>query len=246
MKPSEYKAVFAAEDSHWWYTGMRALTEQLLQSLYSERRDLWILDAGCGTGGSMVYLAKYGHVTGCDYSTHALAFCQKRRLPFLTQAGVERLPYAGQSFDLVVSFDVLYHEAVGDYYAALNEFHRVLRPGGRVLLRLPAYDWLRGHHDDVIATARRFTTGDLEIALNRTHFLVERLSYANTVLFPLALAKRICERFISSSSGRSDVYPLPRWQNRFFATFLRAEAGWLRQGRRLPYGLTVVAIGKKV
>jgi SAM-dependent methyltransferase len=246
MKPSEYGAVFAAEDSHWWYTGMRAITECLLQRFYPKPGNLRILDAGCGTGGSMVYLAGYGEVLGCDYSSGALAYCRRRQLPSLSRASVEGLPYAENSFDLVTSFDVLYHQAVVDYHGALAQFYRVLKPGGRLFLRLPAYNWLRGHHDTVIATARRFTTGEVRDALLDVHFVVEQLSYANCLLFPLALAKRILERFVTMDADTSDVYPVARWQNQLFSSVLKAEAKWLGHGNTLPFGLTVVAIGKKV
>ena len=245
MKPSEYAAVFAAETNHWWYTGMQAITEKLLQELYPGRQNLQILDAGCGTGGAMVYLVRFGHVVGCDNSAHALSYCQKRRLSRLSRAGVEQLPFAPQSFDLITSFDVLYHQAVTDYQLALAEFYRVLKPGGRLFLRLQAYNWLRGHHDDIIETARRFTTGELKLALESSRFLTEKLSYANTLLFPLALAKRFTEKIFPPQGDTSDVYPLPQWQNHLFETFLQMEARWLGQGHILPFGLTVVAVGRK-
>jgi SAM-dependent methyltransferase len=246
MRPSEYAMVFAVENSHWWYTGMQAIVEQLLQEFLPSQRDLQILDAGCGTGGAMVYLANFGPVTGCDYSPLAIDYCQRRQLSRLTQAGVEKLPYAAHSFDLVTSFDVLYHQAVTSYQDALDEFYRVLRPGGHVFLRLPAYDWLRGHHDEVIATARRFTTHDLNIAFNNSRFIIQLVTYVNTLLLPLALAKRIVEPMFPPSYGMSDIYPVPRWLNRLFANCLQAEARWLGMGKTLPFGLTVLAIGKKV
>lgn len=245
MKPSEYGAVFAAEDNHWWYKGMQGITEGLVRAIYPGRTDLKILDAGCGTGGAMVYLAQFGQVTGCDYAAQALAYCQKRDLSRLNRATVEQLPFAAGSFDLITSFDVLYHQAVISYQRALDEFYRLLKPGGVVLLRLPAYDWLRGHHDKVIETARRFTASQLRSALNRSRFQVVKISYANTLLFPLALGKRLAESLLPPEADRSDVYPVPRWQNDLFAACLRHEARWLKRGKTLPYGLTVVAIGKK-
>ena len=98
--------------------------------------------------------------------------------------------------------------ASGSAEQALGEFRRVLRPGGRVLLRLPAHDWLRGSHDAVIHTARRFTTRNIAQSLHEAGFVVERLSYANTLLFPLALGKRLLERTTPSGPlARSDVAP---------------------------------------
>ncbi|HOU40001.1 MAG TPA: class I SAM-dependent methyltransferase, partial [Promineifilum sp.] len=172
MEPSEYRAIHRVEDRHWWYAGMRAITAALMESLYTGRRDLRILDAGCGTGGAMSYLTRFGQVTGCDLSALALELARTRGLAALGQASVMALPFAPATFDLVTSFDVLYHRAVDEPHAALRQFHRVLRPGGRVLLRLPAYNWLRGGHDVVTHTARRFTTGDVAEALGGAGFSV--------------------------------------------------------------------------
>lgn len=244
MDPSEYRTIYAVEDRHWWYVGMQRITTALVEAAYPGRTDLRILDAGCGTGAAMGYLSRFGRVTGCDLSPLALGFCTARGLRRLGQASVTALPFAAGQFDLVTSFDVLYHRAVGDYRDALREFHRVLRPGGRVLLRLPAYDWLRGRHDAVIHTARRFTTAEVGAALGETNFAVERLTYANTLLFPPALVKRLLERVLPPGPpGRSDVAANPAWLDGALAAVLGAETVWLRR-RDLPVGLTVVALGR--
>ncbi len=245
MDPTEYRTIYTVEDRHWWYVGMRRITLALLDEYYGDRADLRILDAGSGTGAAMGYLARYGRVTGIDFSPLALSFCRERALSRLSQASVTALPFAVASFDLVTSFDVLYHRAVGDYRHALHEFQRVLRPGGRVLLRLPAYDRLRGRHDIVIHTARRFSAPELGASLHEAGFAVERLTYANTILFPLAVAKRLLEPLMPSGApGQSDVAPNPPWLDEALAALLGAEARWLRR-RDLPFGLTVVALARK-
>lgn len=243
MDSKEYEIMYAAEDSHWWYVGMRRISVALVSHFYPNRRDLQILDAGCGTGAAMEYLAPFGTVTGSDLSTLALDFCQRRHLSRLVKATIVSLPFADESFDLVTSFDVLYHRAVGDYGQALKEFHRVLRPAGRLLLRLPAYDWLRGRHDDAIHTARRFNAPEVRSALRRAGFVVERLSYANTLLFPFALSNRMMERVAPPKSG-SDIHPSPSWQDALLVRFLYLEAWWLSYCA-LPFGLTVIGFGRK-
>ena len=132
MEPSEYRAIYTVEDRHWWYAGMARISRTLLTAAYPDRRDLRILDAGCGTGGALDFLAHFGAVTGSDISPLALAYSRARGHAALNQASVTALPYAAASFDLVTSFDVLYHRAVGDPRLALGEFRRVLSPGGRV------------------------------------------------------------------------------------------------------------------
>jgi SAM-dependent methyltransferase len=222
---------------------MKRITITLVSHFCPNRRDLRILDAGCGTGAAMQYLARFGTVTGCDLSPLALRFCQKRKLSHLSQATIVSLPFTDECFELVTSFDVLYHCAVGDYGRALSEFRRVLKPGGRLFLRLPAYDWLRGRHDKAIHTAHRFTVPELHQALTSANFGIEKLSYANTLLFPLALGKRMAEKAVPAKAA-FDIHANPTWQDALLVRFLYLEARWLLR-HSLPFGLTVVGIGRK-
>ncbi|NJN55874.1 MAG: class I SAM-dependent methyltransferase [Anaerolineae bacterium] len=245
MEPNEYQTMYQVEDRHWWYVGMQQITTTQIAALYPGRHDLRILDAGCGTGAVMKYLTPFGAVAGFDFMCPALNFCQERGLSRLAQASVTAVPFLSDHFDLVTSFDVLCHRSIGDYQDALREFNRVLRPGGFLFLRLPAYDWLRGHHDEVVHTEHRFSREEIKEALFQTGFTAVKLSYANMLLFPLALGKRAAERIFPDTSTASDVRPNPPWQDSFFSRFLYAEAGWLRHGA-LPFGLTLMAIGRKV
>jgi SAM-dependent methyltransferase len=163
MEPTEYQTMYSVEDRHWWYVGMQRISTALIERFYPRRTDLHILDAGCGTGAAMAYMAPFGRVVGMDFMELALRFCQQRGLSELAQGSVVKLPFASGQFDLVTSFDVLCHQSVGDYRDTLVELGRVLKPGGRLFLRLPAYNWLRAHHDEVVHTARRFTAAELQL-----------------------------------------------------------------------------------
>src|SRR5512143_3753111 len=199
MNLEEYEVMYQAEDHHWWYLGMEQITCSLLERALSaerEARSLKILDAGCGTGAVMKYLARYGEVTGFDFSAQALRFSQKRGHTRLAQASVQEIPFAHELFDLIVSFDVICERGVHDDQA-LSEFARILKPGGLVMLRLPAYDWLRGKHDVATHILHRYTRGEIGAKLRRSGFTPLCLSYANMFLFPIAAAKRLSERLIS-------------------------------------------------
>ena len=243
MEHKEYETMFAEEDGHWWYRGMERITISLLNQLYPEPHDLCILDAGCGTGGAMKYLSPMGTVTGCDLSPLGLAFCRRRALPGLGQASVTSLPFPSASFDLVTSFDVLYHRAVTDHRSALADFWRVLRPGGRLMLRLPAYDWLRRYHDVVVHTGRRFSAAGLRRDLVWAGFAVERLTYANTFSLPPAIFQSVVEKRLPPRK-RPTVQSGPAWQNALFCRLLYAEARWLR-AHSLPFGLSLVGVARK-
>lgn len=243
MDPREYEIMYRVEERHWWYLGMASITRALLNRFVNPKRRLKILDAGCGTGSAMTtYLAEYGDVTGVDLYQEALTLSRRRNAARLARASVLDLPLASASFELVTSFDVLYERGVTDEIRALREFFRVLVPGGQVLLRLPAYDWLRGKHDERVHTRRRFTKGLLKSLLEGSGFHVEHLSYANTFLFPLALAKRMGEQFFPSLEEGSDL-TLGN-MNDLFRRILSWEAPFV-SGPGLPYGLSVFAIARK-
>jgi hypothetical protein len=119
-----------------------------------------------------------------------------------------------------------------------------MRPGGRLLLRLPAYDWLRGRHDAAVHTARRYTAGQVKSLLQRSGLALERLSYANTFLFPVALAKRLAESFLPRRKTGSDLQLGTGRLNRLLQTLLACEAP-LAARIGLPFGLSVIALGRK-
>lgn len=236
----------AVEDRHWWYGGMRAIAAALLDEVYRGRGDLSILDAGCGTGGNALFLRRYGTVVGIDLAAEALDLGGGRLPGVLARGSVLDLPFTDASFDLVTSFDVLYHRAVPDERQALRETTRVLRPGGRLFVRLPAYEFLRSKHDRAVHTRRRYTTTAARALLAAGGFAVERCSYVNSLLFPLPLAQRLLERVLPALEQHDSDLALPaplinaalRWP-------LAAEAAWLARGGSFPAGLSIVCLAQK-
>ncbi len=152
MEAEAYDELYAQEADHWWYGGMRHITERLLAPVVKET--LHILDAGCGTGGNLSALARFGCPVGMDYSPLALAYATKAHAGRVARATIEALPYADNSFDLVTSFDVLYCREVEDDAKAVRELARVTRPGGHVLVRVPALRALRAPLRSGTARAR--------------------------------------------------------------------------------------------
>jgi SAM-dependent methyltransferase len=235
--------MYRAEQSHWWYQGMAAITAKVLERFYAPGAGLAILDAGCGTGGGLLFLSRYGSVTGIDLSGHALGFCAERGCREVTRASVMALPFREESFDLVTSFDILYFEGIDDK-TALQETARVLRPGGRLMIRVPAFDWLRGTHDAKVSTAHRYTSKELADKLVERGFEIEFMSYANMILFPLALLKRFFERWRLTPQQDSDITVNVGAFSSFLKSCLVFESRLIRFWR-LPFGLSVVAVAKK-
>jgi SAM-dependent methyltransferase len=242
MEDREFVRMALLEDVFWWYRGLRRIVRTLLEPHLPERRPLRILDAGCGTGGFLREIRDLGLACGVDVSEQALRLARQRGLTGLARASVEALPVATASQDVVVSLDVLYHRGVRSEERALAELVRCLRPGGLLLLNLPAYEWLRSAHDEAIHTARRYTRSRVRRLLEAHPLRILKLSHWNTLLLPLAVLVRLLRR--GSGESDSDVRPLPGWLNTALEQFPYLEARWLRRGS-LPAGLSVVALARK-
>jgi SAM-dependent methyltransferase len=243
VREGEYDVLFQAEEEHWWYRQLRRVLLWHLERHLPGWRDAAILDAGCGTGGNLAHLPGSGLRVGLDRARAALAGCARRGLPALVQGDVTSLPFGPGSFDAVVSMSVIYHEWVPDPEAALRELHRVLRPGGVLLVDVPAFASLWSAHDDAVMTARRFTAPELRRLVAAAGFEVLRLTYWNTLLFPAVWAAR---RLGLLASGRDlDAEERPgRLRGALLDTAMRAEA-WLWRRRPLPFGVSLHCVARR-
>lgn len=239
MELSEYHTIAQLEDAHWWYVGMRHIARAALKTIALPRAAR-ILDAGCGVGGGLTWLAEFGQPIGIDLHPLATQYAI-RRAPRVARASVQTLPFPSASFDLVTSFEVLYHLAVKDDDAALRECARVLRPGGWLLLRVPAHDWLRGAHDRQVHTRHRYHAAELRMKIARASLRLRRLTPVGALLLPLALVQRVTQR---EAEARTDVVMPRPFINRALTALLSTEGRWLRHAD-LPFGLSLLALAQK-
>jgi SAM-dependent methyltransferase len=247
MEREQYAIMARREERHWWYVGMRRVALAVLDRMLDGQRNLRILDAGCGTGGTTLELSRYGQVVGVDLAWEALEPAGARGLSRLARASIERLPFHAASFDAVTSFEVVYHLGVSSDTRALEEIRRVLKPDGLLLLRVPAHDWLRGEHDRLVHTRHRYSRGEVRRKLEGTGFNIQQLSWANTLLFPPAVAKRLLERLSAASAdGEPDLWQPPRVINALFESAVAVEALATARGLPLPFGLSVLAVARAV
>ena len=249
MQPQDYAYLYELEENFWWFVGMREITRSLLDQIISEPAGR-VLDAGCGTGGMMAQLASYAterKVVGIDFSETALRFCAQRQHQNLARASVAELPFPDSTFDLITSFDVLQHVPDGKDATAMEEFYRVLRPGGIAFIRVAAYQWMRSGHDDAIAVQRRYQLDELTAHLRNAGFQIRRATYANTLLFPVAVIKRLVFTPAGRVAAESEVKPWPKslaWMNGLLAVPLKLEAHALKRFD-LPFGLSAICIAEK-
>ena len=246
MRAEDFEYLYQLEANYWWFVAMRQITDAIVEKQLGGR-PLRILDAGCGTGYNLGHYERQGHhVFGFDIAPEAVDWVRKRGFPKVAQASVTEIPLASESFDLVFSFDVLVQMPVEASNAAMREMHRVLKPGGFLFARTAAYEWLRSSHDEELHTMHRFTLNELQEKLIRTGFNVEYATYANTLLFPVIVIRRLLKRF--GIGGGTDVKPLPAalaWIDPIFRGVLSSESLLTRRRVALPFGLSAICYAQK-
>jgi SAM-dependent methyltransferase len=245
MRDDEYQAMFDLEQTLWWYQGMRKITRAILGRRLKTSSGCRFLDVGCGTGYSVSWLK--GELQsdagfGVDISKVAATFWGRLGLRTAAVSSACDLPYVQGVFDLVTCFDVIYQLDSGRAAAAVEEISRVLKPGGWLYIREPAYDWLRGAHDEAVGTHHRYTTRELKRLVGSFGLRPKRATYANSLLFLPAVAHRLVSR--ASGSGASDVRPVPEWINSGLGAVLSTEARLLKRSRAL-FGLSVIVLAQK-
>jgi SAM-dependent methyltransferase len=236
MTSDELNAMITTDDRHWWYRGRRRVLRATLDGLELPS-PCRILDAGCGSGRTLDELADYGDGCGVDLSPAAVSATRARGHEAHV-GSVAALPFADASFDLVTCLDVVEHTP--DDRRTLGELRRVTRPGGVLLLTVPAHPTLWSAHDEANLHYRRYTRGSLVDAAVESDWEVAENSYFNAALLAPAAAVRLARR--RAPSGRSELTLTPPALDRVLEWPSRAEAALLRSGVRVPFGLSLLAV----
>lgn len=240
MSPDAYLEMAATEDRHWWFAGRRSVLSALISRLDLPPQAS-ILEIGSGTGGNLSMLSAFGRVSAMEMDKVARGIAmQKTEGRFDIRAGScpSQIPFDGQKFDLVCLFDVLEH--IEDDRATLAAIKALSAPGGRVLITVPAYRWMWSAHDEFLHHKRRYLASELKDKAQDAGFRIERLSYFNTLLFPLAAAVRIKDRLMRSSEASGTALP-PSPVNATLRTVFGAER-FLLDRFNLPFGVSLLAI----
>jgi SAM-dependent methyltransferase len=240
----EYRRMFELEDDYWWFVARRRLAMGLLQTALSSEDSPprpTVLDLGCGTGVVLREMREWASAVGLDMSDVALSFCRRRGLSDLVVARGECLPLKADSVEGVIALDILEH--IPDDRSAFREVFRVLKPGGALVLSVPAFMTLWGPHDVALMHQRRYRAGGIRRLLKDAGFEVERLSHSIFLLFPVVLAIRLVEK-LKRGTPQASLPAVPRWFNRALIGVQAWEAALI--GRMsLPWGSSIVAVARK-
>jgi len=234
------KAMLDVDEHHWWYRGRRRIIRAELDRvpLGSGAR---VLDAGCGSGATLEELGRYGEVHGIELNPEAAEVARARGRGEVLEGRLEALAWDDDTFDLITCLDVIEHTP--DDRATLRELRRVCKPGGWLLVTVPAYQALWSLHDVANHHYRRYGRRTLRSAALAAGWTVVRMSSFNTLLLAPAAVVRLAQRRELASDGYTPALTLgPGWLNEALEGPLRVEAKWLAQGRTLPVGLSLIAV----
>ncbi len=241
MDEALYRAFADVEDRHWWFVARRRIVQDVIERGLRLFPGASILDIGCGTGGVLASLSGRYDVAGTDMSPLAVDHCRTRGLKKVHCGALADMPFRDRPFDLALLLDVIEH--VDDDVALLREAGELVKPGGAVVVTVPAYPWMWTHHDEANHHRRRYTATTFRSSLTRAGFQMRSLSYYNTILFPLALVQRMAAGLLHSTKVAGLSVP-PAPVNAILRVLFASERLLLRF-MRLPFGLSLIAVAER-
>lgn len=229
------------EDRHWWFVARRRLIAQRLSRGLNLPASAQIMEAGCGTGGNLELLSRFGRVSGFEPNDEARLMAGRKghfdlrpgRLP-------NAIPFEQGRFDLVVALDVLEH--LDEDRASLGALREQLKPGGHLLVTVPAFQFLWSPHDELHHHKRRYTKAPLAAMMEASGFGLTSTTYFNTFLFPAIVGIRLLKRMLGREEA-DDAMPSPGINALLRRIF--ASEGYILPFVSLPFGVSLMALAQR-
>ncbi len=235
------------ERTHWWFEGRRRIFFSVLRQILGDRKDLKILDVGCGVGGMMEELREFGSPAGLELSASMIRRARDRGFAKLTVGSAETLPVKPESLQLITAFDCVEH--LDKDQEALHGFYRAMEPGGHLFLSVPAYQFLYAENDRIAQHKRRYTRGLLVNRVQEAGFEIVKASYVNLILFPLILPAvlllKLKQRLFPKETPETNLSYVPKaWINQTLAGIFGGERHLLRHVS-FPLGHSLIVAARK-
>lgn len=241
MNIVEYAQMAERERNYWWHAGRLAVIESWLKNWVKPKKNARILNVGCGTGGTLPVLEKFGKIDNVDVSDEAIKFMEKAGYK-VDKVKSHKLPYKDGTYDVVVAFDVLEH--IDKHKEALEEWTRVLKKDGAILFTIPAYQWLWSDHDKSLHHYRRYTKKLIRSITPKTG-IIQRMSYYIVFSLPLIVGFRFLNKVTGKKTDSETSYVnVPLFVNSLFTNFLKLEAA-SHKFTTFPAGTSLIAIIRK-
>jgi SAM-dependent methyltransferase len=238
MERAVYEAMAEHDERHWWYRARREVVAALIERAVQPPKDAKLLEIGCGTGHNLAMLGKFGEVDALEVDDIARAMAEERLgRPVLSAPLPELAGLPDDRYDVVAALDVIEH--IPDDKSALEGIARVLKPGGKLVMTVPAHQWMWSAHDVVNHHQRRYSKSGLKRLIEGSPLKLDSIGYLNSLLFPVAIAQRLASKI----SGKDDANLAPPAEpiNQALERVFAAERRVI--GRvPLPPGLSLFAV----
>jgi SAM-dependent methyltransferase len=235
-----------AQATHFWFRGFRRFVAPALQQVAGGRRNLRLIDCGCGVGQNIALLEPYGDAIGFDLLSGGAAAAARASGRPIVRADVVNIPFPPDAFDVATSFDVL--QCVEADQSAIREMARIVRPGGAVVLTLAALDILRGDHAEVWQEVRRYTPASARRLVEAGGLHAERVDYLFASLFPLMLGVRAVQRLLRPLRGLradTDISVPSAPINAALTWLVHREAAAVARRIPMPIGSSLLVVARK-
>ena len=235
-----------AQATHFWFRGFRRFVVPALQQVAAGRRDLRLIDCGCGVGQNIALLEPYGDAIGFDLMPGGASAAARASGRPIVRADVVNIPFPSDAFDIATSFDVL--QCVEADRSAIREMARIVRPGGAIVLTLAALDVLRGDHAEVWQEVRRYTPASARQLVEAAGLRAERVDFLFASLFPLMLGVRTMQRLLRPIRGLrpdTDISVPSAPINAALTWLVHREAAAVSRRIPMPIGSSLLVVARK-
>ncbi len=236
-----YDELRKREKDDWWFVGRHKIIANFLEKYLGNKKDLKILDIGCGAGGMIDLLSQYGTTIGVDKDRQIAQFNRKNGRKVF-HGDLVKLSFPDSSFDLVSLLEVLEH--VDDDLQGLKEVRRILKPGGTFFISVPVFPFLWSSHDYASHHKRRYMKGELLDKIKKTGFRIKNVTYFDSFLFPVILTYRFWSNVFVKEKYKSNFIDYPPLVNGFLKLIFSSESFFLKRFN-LPLGVSLLVIARK-